>query len=150
VVELLYQEKKIKGKLHGIDFHLNLKTDIPLVLGNDYQLYNCIENIVNNSIEAMPEGGELFIETGVQDGFVLISIRDTGPGIPDEVMKNLFKPFFTTKTIGSGLGLYTSKEIIERMGGNIAVSCEMGKGCRVSINLPVLKGVGYEQNLSSG
>ena len=66
-------------------------------------------------------------------------------------MRNLFKPFFTTKSIGSGLGLYTSKEIIEKMGGNIVVSCEIEKGCKVVINLPVLgKGVNYEKNLGSG
>lgn len=151
VVELLYQENKTKGKLHGINFHLNLSRELPLVLGNDYQLYNCIENIVNNSIEAMAGGGELFIETEAQNGFVSISIKDTGPGIPEEVMKNLFKPFFTTKSIGSGLGLYTSKEIIEKMGGNITVSCEIEKGCKVTINLPALgKEVNHEQNPGSG
>jgi signal transduction histidine kinase len=151
VVELLYQEKRDKGKLQGVNFHLNLASDLPMILGNEYQLYNCIENIVNNSIEAMPEGGELFFETEAQNGFVLVGIKDTGPGISDEVMKNLFQPFFTTKTIGSGLGLYTSKEIIEKMGGNIAVSCEREKGCRVTIMLPILeKGGNYEQDLSGG
>jgi signal transduction histidine kinase len=151
VIELLYQENRTKGKLQGINFHLNLKKDIPPVLGNDYQFYNCIENIVNNAIEAMTEGGELFIETATQNGFISVTIKDTGPGISDEVMRNLFKPFFTTKSIGSGLGLYTSKEIIEKMGGNIVVSCEIEKGCKVIINLPVLgKEVNYEKNLGSG
>jgi signal transduction histidine kinase len=151
IVELLYQENKTKGKLQGINFHLNLTKEIPPVLGNDYQFYNCIENIVNNAVEAMTEGGELFIETSAQNGFVSIAIKDTGPGISDEVMRNLFKPFFTTKSIGSGLGLYTSKEIIEKMGGNIVVSCEIEKGCKVVINLPVLgKEVNYEKNLGSG
>ena len=151
VVELLYQEKRVKGKLEGVNFHLNLARDLPMILGNEYQLYNCIENIVNNSIEAMPEGGELFLETEAQNGVVLVGIKDTGPGISDEVMKNLFQPFFTTKTIGSGLGLYTSREIIEKMGGNIAVSCEREKGCRVTIILPIIeKGVNHEQDFGGG
>lgn len=151
VVELLYQEKRAKEKLQGVNFHLTLASDLPMILGNEYQLYNCIENIVDNSIEAMPEGGELFLQTEAQDGFVLVSIKDTGSGISDEVMENLFQPFFTTKTIGSGLGLYTSKEIIEQMGGNIAVSGEREKGCRVTIMLPILeKGVSHEQDLSGG
>src|SRR4030067_326562 len=83
VVELLYQEKKNKEKSQGVNFHLNLGSNLPLVLGNDYQLYNCIENIVSNSIEAMPEGGELFIETAEEDGFVSVGIKDKGPGISD-------------------------------------------------------------------
>ncbi len=137
VVELLYQEKKTEGKSQGVNFHLNLGNDLPMVLGNDYQLYNCIENIVNNSIEAMPEGGELFIETAAENGFVSVAIKDTGPGISDDVMNNIFKPFFTTKTLGSGLGLYTSKEIIENLGGHIVVSCERGKGCNIAIKIPI-------------
>src|SRR4030065_63431 len=148
VVELLYQEKKNKEKSQGVNFHLNLGSNLPLVLGNDYQLYNCIENIVSNSIEAMPEGGELFIETAEEDGFVSVGIKDTGPGISDEVMKNLFKPFFTTKTIGSGLGLYTAKGIIENLGGHIVVSCERDQGCNVTVKIPILsKEVIDEQNL---
>src|SRR4030067_1050067 len=83
VVELLYQEKKNKEKYQCVNFHLNLGSNLPLVLGNDYQLYNCIENIVSNSIEAMPEGGELFIETAEEDGFVSVGIKDKGPGISD-------------------------------------------------------------------
>jgi hypothetical protein len=150
VVELLYHEKKTKGKSQGVNFHLNLESNLPMVLGNDYQLYNCIENIVNNSIEAMPEGGELFIETDADNGFVSVGIKDTGPGISDEVMKNLFKPFFTTKTLGSGLGLYTSKEIIENLGGHIVVSCERDKGCNVTIKIPIQrKEAKYEQNPGS-
>jgi len=151
VVELLYQEKRAKGKLQGVHFHLNLASNLPMILGNEYQLYNCIENLVYNSIEAMPEGGELYLETEAENGFVTLSIRDTGPGISDEVMERLFQPFFTTKTIGSGLGLYTSKEIIEKMSGNISVSCEREKGCRVTIMLPILKkGVSHEQDFSGG
>ncbi len=160
LVEVLYQEKKTKGRLQDVDFNLSLGKNLPLVLENYYQLYTCIENIMNNSIEAMPEGGELSVETKGEDGFVSVIIKDTGPGISDEVMKNLFKPFFTTKTLGSGLGLYTSKEIIENMGGQIVVSCEREKGCNVTIKIPTaewslaaakeVNEVNYEQNLSGG
>lgn len=151
VVELLYQKKKIKSKLQGVNSNLNLKENLPSILGNYYQIYTCLENIINNSIEAMPDGGEVFIETGAEDGFVSVSIRDTGPGISEEVMKNLFKPFFTTKAFGSGLGLYTSKEIIEKWGGHLSVSCEKDRGCKVTIKLPVsVEEVDNEQNLTGG
>jgi signal transduction histidine kinase len=52
-------------------------------------------------------------------------------------MRNLFTPFFTTKSVGSGLGLYTSKEIIEKMGGNISVHCVKDKGCAVTLSFPL-------------
>lgn len=137
VVELIYQEKEKTGRRQGITFHLTLSEKIPQIYANDYQLYTCLENLLNNSIEAMPEGGVIDIETRSQNGSVSVEIRDTGPGIPEEVMKNLFTPFFTTKSVGSGLGLYTSKEIIEKMGGNISVSCNRDKGCKVILTLPV-------------
>lgn len=138
LVELLYREKKSAERRQDINFHLSLSENLPSVLGNEYQIYTCIENVVNNSIEAMSEGGELYIATKTQNGSIAIEVVDTGPGISEEVMKNLFTPFFTTKDAGSGLGLYTSKEIIEKMGGKISVYCVKGEGCTVTLNLPLL------------
>jgi signal transduction histidine kinase len=136
VVGLLSQEKKSALSQQGINFHLGLSEDLPHVLGNEYQIYTCLENIVNNSIEAMPDGGELYIATKTQNGSIAIEVADTGPGISEEVMRNLFTPFFTTKSVGSGLGLYTSKEIIEKMGGKISVNCVKDKGCAVTLSFP--------------
>ncbi|MBI4228909.1 MAG: HAMP domain-containing histidine kinase [Deltaproteobacteria bacterium] len=137
VVELLYREKKSAGRRQDINFHLSLSENLPSVFANEYQVYTCIENIVNNSIEAMTEGGELYITTKTQNGSIAIEVVDTGPGVTEEVMKNLFTPFFTTKDVGSGLGLYTSKEIIEKMGGKISVYCVKDKGCTVTLSLPL-------------
>jgi len=137
VVGLLYEEKKSAGIQQDITFHLGLSEDLPPVLGNEYQIYTCLENIVNNSIEAMPDGGALYIATKTQNGSIAIEVADTGPGISEEVMRNLFTPFFTTKSVGSGLGLYTSKEIIEKMGGNISVHCVKDKGCAVTLSFPL-------------
>jgi signal transduction histidine kinase len=137
VVGLLYEEKRSAGIQQDITFHLGLSEDLPTLLGNEYQIYTCLENIVNNSIEAMPNGGSLYIATRAQNGSIAIEIADTGPGISDEVMRKLFTPFFTTKSVGSGLGLYTSKEIIEKMGGKISVHCVKDKGCAVTVSLPL-------------
>ncbi len=145
VVELLYQEKKSAAKQQDIIINLGLSEALPPILANEYQIYTCLENIVNNSIEAMPNGGELNIATKTLNGSIAIEVADTGPGISEEVMRNLFKPFFTTKSIGSGLGLYTSKEIIEKMGGKISVSCVKDKGCAVILSLPLsAESVRYE------
>jgi signal transduction histidine kinase len=137
VVGLIYQEKKSAGRQQDVNIHLSLSEDLPPVFGNEYQIYTCIENIVNNSIEAMPDGGELYIATKTQNGSIAIEVFDTGPGISEEVMRNLFTPFFTTKSVGSGLGLYTSKEIIEKMGGKISLHCVKDRGCTVTLSLPL-------------
>lgn len=137
VIAAICDEKKSDSGLQNINFNLDLSEDLPPVSGNEYQIYACIENIVNNSLEAMPQGGELYVTTEREDGSIAIRVVDTGPGLSEEVMSKLFTPFFTTKSVGSGLGLYTSKEIIEKMGGKISVDCEKDKGCKVRLSLPL-------------
>lgn len=137
IIELLAHEKK-KAVQHKapIRWHVNL-TSVPPVLINERQLYTCLENIVNNALEAMSEGGDLFIESWHANDMVVISVRDTGPGLAEEAARNLFKPFFTTKPTGSGLGLYTSKQIVESWGGELALLGHAGQGCEVTIRLPI-------------
>jgi len=137
ILELLAHEKM--GALqHGppIRWHLDL-APLPPILADEHQLYHCVENIVNNAIEAMSDGGDLFIESRRSEDTILIIVRDTGPGLTEEAARNLFKPFFTTKPTGSGLGLYTSKQIVESLGGELQLLCQLGQGCEVIIRLPI-------------
>ncbi len=76
-------------------------------------------NLISNALQAMPEGGQLQVETALEDGFARVSIRDTGAGITPEARAHLFEPYFTTKSEGTGLGLAISKRAIEEMGGTI-------------------------------
>lgn len=92
---------------------------------------------MNNALEAMSDGGDLFIESRQSNGTILIIVRDTGPGLTEEAARNLFKPFFTTKPTGSGLGLYTAKRIVESLGGELQLLCQLGQGCEVIIRLPI-------------
>jgi hypothetical protein len=139
VVDVLFREKERLFQAAHIDCRLRLGDGLRPILGNNRQVYNCLENLINNSIEAMTDGGDLFIETGFDGSFVTIKVRDTGPGMPEEALNNLFKPFFTTKPIGSGLGLYTAKGVIEGLGGSINVICEPGAGCAVYIRIPPME-----------
>lgn len=136
VITVLCQEKEALWRAMKINYHVRLQDGLPPVMANRRQFYNCLENLANNAIEAMPQGGDLTLETEFDDDYLTVKVTDTGAGIAEEVLRNLFKPFFTTKPTGSGLGLYTAKEIIEGLGGSINIICQPGGGCAVYLKIP--------------
>ncbi|MCW4003385.1 MAG: ATP-binding protein [Candidatus Bathyarchaeota archaeon] len=93
-------------------------------------------NIIKNSIDAMPEGGSLTLQSEQKDNITKIILADTGPGISEENQKNLFKPLFTTKAKGMGFGLAICQRIIEAHKGKIVVESTPSKGTKVVIELP--------------
>lgn len=116
----------------------------PKIRGDRSQLKQVLLNIFLNSLDAMPDGGEIeiSIETlkrkeRLRDEDVLIRIKDSGIGIPQENIEKIFDPFFTTKKDGTGLGLWISYGIVKRHGGEIDVRSEVGKGTEVILRLPV-------------
>jgi len=120
----------------------NVKTEIQveedLALNADPQLMKrVLINLITNSIQAMPKGGELNIRAQINDAAkVKILVEDTGIGIPEEVKPKLFAPLFTTKSKGQGFGLAVCKRVIEAQGGTITFESEVGKGAKFTIELP--------------
>lgn len=102
------------------------------------RLQGALFNILRNAIEAMPEGGTLTVAAELRDGACLVSIEDTGAGIPEEVRGRLFEPLITTKHLGLGLGLVTARTLIEGQGGTIACVRLGAPGARFEITLPQL------------
>jgi len=102
------------------------------------KLNQVIMNILTNSLQAMEKGGELFIQTVSSAIGIKIIIKDSGPGMSQEVKEHIFEPFYTTKEVGqgTGLGLSISYGIIEKHNGNIDVISEPGKGTEFIISLP--------------
>lgn len=100
------------------------------------KIKRAIMNIVQNGIEAMQGGGELFVKSEIVGEFVKISVEDNGPGIKDEDLPRIFDPFFTTKEKGTGLGLAIAKNIIASHNGRIECESEVGGGAKFSIYLP--------------
>jgi len=125
---------------HGnVNVHTRLAPDLPSVPVVSDQITQVFLNIAINAVEAMPSGGDLWLETLLaEDGeWVLIRFQDTGPGMSAEQIANLFEPFYTTKSDGTGLGLAISYGIVERHGGAIEVSSQPGQGTTFVVRLPV-------------
>ncbi|MFH1024866.1 MAG: ATP-binding protein [Planctomycetota bacterium] len=102
-------------------------------------------NLILNGIEAMPTGGELMIRTYPgENGAVVVEIIDTGEGIAPDRRAKIFRAYFSTKKGGTGLGLATTKRIIEEHDGTIEFHSEMGKGTSFKITLPIKAGVGLK------
>ncbi len=115
---------------------MNLGDEIGEIPMDPDQIRQVVLNLIKNALAVMEKGGMLTITTHGTGGFVWIEITDTGSGIPTEVQKKVFKPFFTTKSAGTGLGLSISHQIIEAHGGMIWFTTTLDKGTTFHVKLP--------------
>ncbi|MER3415256.1 MAG: two-component sensor histidine kinase [Gemmataceae bacterium] len=121
----------------GVQIKTFLPANLP-VLPLDRELFRqAVINVLLNAAQAMPEGGELTIQAEVRPDTVLLSFIDTGVGMTHDVLQQIFKPFFTTRPNGSGLGLPTTRRIVEAHGGHVEVQSEPGRGTKFTMFLPI-------------
>jgi two-component system sensor histidine kinase HydH len=130
----LISQEASEGEIKVI---VSLDEAVPHVLLDVQQLRQALLNILVNALAATKPGDTVTLTTGVADGGVRIVIADTGAGMCEEVVKDIFKPCFTTKTRGSGLGLACAERIVREHGGAIAVQSQPGAGSQFSITLPL-------------
>ncbi|MGA6829360.1 two-component system sensor histidine kinase NtrB [Nitrospira sp. NS4] len=132
----MFEERLVKSR---INVELALSEACPLVYADRDQMSQVFINLLMNAIHAMPDGGVLRLTVEAQPAAVLLTLRDTGHGIPPDVMNKIFEPFFTTKEFGkgTGLGLTVVKGILEEHGGSIHVASEIGQGTTVTLSLPI-------------
>jgi signal transduction histidine kinase len=140
----------------GVQLNIELQDDLPLVLADCNQLQQVFLNLLANAVDAMPTGGELHVQTAVEEAgdsgrdrpgaarrpYVAASIRDTGQGIAEEYLGRIFDPFFTTKALGqgTGIGLAVCAQIIQAHGGSITVQSQPGEGSTFTVRLPRQEG----------
>jgi len=131
MIRMRYSDKgiSIKGDFTG---------DLPIT-GDPQKLRQVFLNLANNAIESMTDGGELIVSTFANNDKVRITFKDSGIGIPPEIMEKIFFPFFTTKEEGTGLGLSIVYRIMEEHGGNIRVYSKPQEGTVFELELPLTR-----------
>ena len=136
--------KMMNPKIHRRKVQVcdNMDRSIPKLNTSVHQLTQVLYNIIENSLQAMSDGGTLTITSKKSADEVELAIRDTGPGIPDDVVPHIFEPFFTTRGMskvpgeGMGMGLSLSRSIMETLGGGISVRTIPGKGTTFILHFP--------------
>jgi len=131
-IELLRPEFDNRGQAIKLEFAKSL----PLAVFDAAQIKQSLINLMKNSMQAMSTGGELVIKTGEAGGGVWVSLTDTGGGVPQEQIKRIFEPYYTTKEKGSGLGLMIVQRIVGDHDGRLELVSHGGKGTTFRIWLP--------------
>jgi signal transduction histidine kinase len=120
-----------------IQLCLSVPSDLPTARWDRDQMKQLLLNLVMNGFEAMPEGGALSIGASALRSSLVVTVEDTGEGVPPELLPKIFEPYVTTKMKGLGLGLVVARRIAEAHGGSIRVESEPGNGSRFTIALPL-------------
>jgi signal transduction histidine kinase len=115
---------------------LDMPEDLPDVFVDPMKVETAILEIVSNALDAMPDGGRLRLEGAASEGRVALAIRDTGRGIPADVLPNVCEPFFTTRAEGTGLGLAIARRFVEQNGGRLELESAPGEGTTVRLAFP--------------
>lgn len=122
-----------------IEIALVKDQNLPPVEHDPGLIQQLLLNLLLNGIQALDGKGQVEVDLGVQNGFAEIQVKDTGRGIPPEALPNLFRPFFTTKGQGTGLGLSLARRIVENHAGRIEVASTPGRGTEFTVWLPLRK-----------
>ncbi len=128
------------ARTNNIEIPTDLSPDLPIIASDQARLQQVFLNLINNAIDAIGKDGEIQVKSRCSDSFINVEIKDNGPGIPQDKQKKVFDPFYTTKETGkgTGLGLWVSYDIIEKMGGKIRLVSEVGKGTTFTVELPIV------------
>ena len=136
VISGLIELLKPQATAQRIELDTQLPDEPAIVAIPPSQLHQAVMNILVNAIEAMPDGGTLLVELTQSSNGMRLRVKDSGPGIPAPLIHKVFDMHFTTKSTGTGVGLYVVREIIERHGGTIRLNSELGAGVDIEVRFP--------------
>ncbi|MBR5701980.1 MAG: hypothetical protein IKX47_05895, partial [Oscillospiraceae bacterium] len=141
----VYEAMRLDVEKHGIDLHISLPTEPLRVYGDQARIEQVIINIMTNAERYTPSGGSVTMELERSKDTIIVRVRDTGIGIPEEDIPHIFDRFYRVDKArsramgGTGLGLSIAYEIISRHNGEIRIESKVGEGTAVSICLPRLE-----------
>ncbi len=128
------------ARINNIDIQVDLAKTVPIIAGDQAQLQQVFLNLITNAIDAIGSNGAIEVASWRTDDHIVVTIKDDGPGLSEDMMRKIFDPFFTTKDPGkgTGLGLWVSHSIIAKMGGGIHVKNNPDKGAIFTVEIPIV------------
>jgi two-component system sensor histidine kinase HydH len=142
IIDFVFRLVHGQADIDGVRLQKHLTEDALYVCGNPRRLEHLFINVILNGLNAMSAAGGVLSVTIVEEaGRFRVDIQDSGPGIPEADLPRLFDPFFTTRANRSGLGLFSSRRIVEAHNGEMSISSSTGQGACVSIWLPISEAV---------
>ena len=128
------------ARINNIEVNTKLAPELPIIASDQAQLQQVFFNLISNAIDAIEKEGTIEVTSTRIGSDIDVRVKDNGPGIPQDQQRKVFDPFFTTKTSGkgTGLGLWVSYNIMEKMGGTITLQSEVGKGSTFTVKIPII------------
>jgi len=128
------------ARINNIVIRTDLSSDLPIIASDQAQLQQVFLNLISNAIDAIGKNGLIQVLSRRTDSHITVKIIDDGPGITEDQRRKVFDPFFTTKQTGkgTGLGLWVSYNIIEKMGGAMTLQSQVGKGSAFTVLIPIV------------
>ena len=135
----------MRHKLRDVDVSRAYDPKLPSITANGSQLNQIWTHLIDNAVDALGGGGELTLITRNENNFVMVEVKDNGPGIPDDVQERVFEPFFSKRPGGSGLGLAVCHGIVRAHGGSVAAEDREGGGTTFRVRVPGVAAAGEER-----
>ncbi|MGD9162884.1 MAG: ATP-binding protein [Desulfobacteraceae bacterium] len=128
------------ARINNIEINTLLADKLPIIAGEQAQLQQVFLNLITNAIDAINQDGTIKVISEFNEHDITVKVVDNGPGIPFEQQGRVFDPFFTTKEVGrgTGLGLWVSYNIMEKLGGNITLASDAGRGATFTVTIPIV------------
>jgi signal transduction histidine kinase len=123
----------------NIELRIKVENSAEKISTDTYYINRIMYNLINNAVQAMPNGGTLTVHAFKESKDLVMTVKDTGVGIPKEIQGKMFTPMFTTKSKGQGFGLPVVKRMTESLGGTVTFESEVGKGTTFTVSLPLTK-----------
>ncbi len=139
-LKALWEDILFKNEVpENINVSCKVDKKVKKIISDPEVLKRILNNIVNNAFQAMPDGGKITVHAYQQSGDTIITVQDTGGGIPEDIKPKLFTPLFTTKSKGQGFGLAVVKRMTEALGGAVSFESGVGEGTKFTVRLPPRK-----------